>query len=792
MGIPALALVFLLTITLVRIADVQRLTQLTSRPPAIDASSPTGYAGGVRLLIAPGHNNESYQWIAQTQQMIATGEWRLRHVDYDNAPTGRTLYSPSPYRWWLGAMAWLDHLVSGKPIGLSVERAALWADPLLLMLFVSAGTVVVATRFRSRAASVFAVVTASLYPLGGAFLPGCPDDVGLVLILSVGSALTLLAGVLPAAASSRPEAKWFIASGILGGLALWLKVSTSVPLLVGLAIGALAGSWLAGAGRAALPWRTWGIAGAATTLLAWLIEYAPAHLDLSAARLNEVHPLYTLGWLAGGELLTRVQRWRQGERPFPRWRDMAVTALAVLAIAAVPLVMLVKDAPGFLMKSTFAFRLSALGEGLEAGNLFRWLVQETQLSRVVAVALPLTLLVAAGWLWRAAPERRRAMLLVAAPLLIAIAFACVQLSWWSQVDAMLLVLAVALTARTADAAEPSASSAWCGLAAVAVSLPGILPLVADSGRAANAQPTRAEQLSLLERDFAHWLARRAGPDGAIVLAPPNLTVSLFYHGGLRGLGSPYLSNEAGLLGTIRIAGAISPDEAFALAKGRQVTHVVLPAWDQFLDAYARTAPGPAKFTFMGLLQRWQPPRWLQPVPYLHSAIKDVTENGIVVFEVTEVQDQAPSLSRLAEYFAAMGQLELAYRVAQALTWDYGSDLGAQVAKARTEIARGDQEALAQTLTGIRRGLKDGTDEALPWDRRVSLALVLAEGGLTADARTQAQRCMEEMDDVQMRHAPEFTLFRFLTLCRALEIEYADPALRELARALFPPEIQEQI
>lgn len=790
MGTLALALGLLITLTWIRIAEVERLTGLTARAPAIEATSPTGYAGGARLLIAPGHNNESYQWIAQTQRMIATGEWRLRQVDYDNAPTGRTLHSPSPYRWWLAALAWCHQQWTGQPIGLSVERVALWADPLLLLLFVGLGTGWVARRFGALSAGAFAIVSASLYPFGGAFLPGGPDDVGAVLILSVACTLSLLAGILPVQAGTAPSRRGFVASGFLGGIGLWLEVSTFVPLLAGLAIGALAASWFLRARRVVLPWRAWGLTGATTTLLAWLIEYAPVHLSLSAARLNEVHPLYALAWLAGGELLARAQLWMQGTSPFWRRREIVLTVLAIAGIAALPVVLLVTNEPGFLMKGTFAFRLSALGEGLEASDFLRWLVQETHISRVIALASPLLLLVAAGLLWRLMPERRGPMVLVVAPLLVALVIAVLQLSWWNQVDAMLLVLAVVLTAR--GVARPGQAPAWCAFAAVAVALPGTVPLVAESVRAANAPASPAERLSLLERDFAHWLARRAGPDGAVVLAPPNLTVSLFYHGGLRGIGSPFRSNEAGLLGTIRIAGAISPDEAFALANGRQITHVVLPAWDRFFDAYARPAPGPAKYTFMGLLQRWQPPRWLQPVPYRHPFITDVAENGLVVFEVTEVQDQATSLSRLAEYFAAMDQPELAYRVAHALTWDYGADLGAQVAKARTELARGDQAALSQTLTSLQRGLKEGTDEGLPWDRRVSLALVLAEGGLIDEAQRQAQRCMEEMDAPQMRRAPELTLFRFLTLCRALNIGYVDPALRELARALLPAELREQI
>ncbi len=76
---------------------------------------------------------------------------------------------------------------------------ALWADPLLQLLLVGGGTILVALRFGAWPAGAFAVAAASLYPLGGAFLPGCPDDIGLGLLLVTASGLTLLAGVPVAA-----------------------------------------------------------------------------------------------------------------------------------------------------------------------------------------------------------------------------------------------------------------------------------------------------------------------------------------------------------------------------------------------------------------------------------------------------------------------------------------------------------------------------------------------------------------------------------------------------------------
>src|SRR5215471_16722233 len=70
-----------------RMQRIEDVTALASGAEGMvpDAKSPTGYAHGERKLIVPERNENSFHWIAQTQQMFAQGEARVRHVDYDNA-----------------------------------------------------------------------------------------------------------------------------------------------------------------------------------------------------------------------------------------------------------------------------------------------------------------------------------------------------------------------------------------------------------------------------------------------------------------------------------------------------------------------------------------------------------------------------------------------------------------------------------------------------------------------------------------------------------------------------------
>ena len=277
-----------------RVEQVSALAGRASPADDLDPRSPTGYANGQRELIVPERHEESFHWIAQTQQMLARGEWRVRRVDYDNAPTGREVNAPSPYRWWLGLAAWCDHAVTGRPIGLSVERAALWSDPLLHLLVVVAATAFAAWQFGGFSAALLAIGLVTMFPFAAGFLPGAPDDRGLANALALGSVLVLLAGLkahraavaagnAPALAAAR---RWFLAAGVLGGLGAWISVPVQLPILAGLGAGALLAAWLERSGMPngapafsmAPPWRTWAVGGGTSIFAAYLVEYFPDHL----------------------------------------------------------------------------------------------------------------------------------------------------------------------------------------------------------------------------------------------------------------------------------------------------------------------------------------------------------------------------------------------------------------------------------------------------------------------------------------------------------------------------------
>src|SRR5271166_7064615 len=193
--VPVCAFAFIAWADHARIRRVEFVSKVASEEARIDPASPTGYAEGRRWLVVPEHNNPTYQWIEETQLMMAQGQWRVRWVAYENAPFGREVHSASPYRWWLGLIACVDHSASGRPPGKSLEGAALVADPLLHMLLLAGTALFVAWQFGVFPAAIVSIGLVALFPLAAQFLPGAPDDHGLARACAIWSLLPLLAGI---------------------------------------------------------------------------------------------------------------------------------------------------------------------------------------------------------------------------------------------------------------------------------------------------------------------------------------------------------------------------------------------------------------------------------------------------------------------------------------------------------------------------------------------------------------------------------------------------------------------
>ena len=755
---------------------------------AADANSMPG-------LVIPGHHNPSFEWLDQTRQMFARGEWRVRRVDYENAPYGRDVNAASPYRWWLGLLAWCDHEVSGRPLAASVSRAALIADPLLLVLAGTAAVIFVFRRFGALAASLFAAGVATLFPFASEFLPGMPDDRGLALACAVWSLLPILAGADPREDGMRSR-RLFLAAGLAGGAGLWISAPVEAPIILGIASGALIAAWAARAagGRypaalVPLPLREWALGGAAASFAGYLVEYFPNHMG--SWELRVVHPVFSLAWLGGGELLARLTDRIAGRRPGRTPGDIVITAAAAAAVASVPAVLWKTHSAGFLAVDLPSMTLSGLPGGVSARNFKALLLQDGVNGNILATVLPALLLLPAALilaLRRFTPEGRIALALSLGPVLVSIAFACWQVSFWNDADVAILGLLVAAAASASG--EPGLRAARWSLGSLAaiVMLPGAAQLWPSSELRANAGLTETEVVGLVERDLAYWLAKHVGSDEAVILAPPDATAALYYFGGLRGIGTFGWENRDGIGAAVRIVSASTPEEAQELIAQRGVTHIVIPSWDPYMDAYARMGEGELEGTFLERIHRWVLPPWLSPVAYLMPTIAGFEGQSVTVLEVVEPQNDAAAASRLAEYFVDMGQTDLAADASLQLKRFLG-DAGAIAARAEVAAAQGQSDEFARLVELMLRRISGGADHSLAWDQRVRLAIVLARANHLDLARAQLRRCLDEVDDKELRSLSTKSLFRLQILLKGFGLEIADPNLRLISMDLLPSDLR---
>jgi hypothetical protein len=196
-------------------------------------------------------------------------------------------------------------------------------------------------------------------------------------------------------------------------------------------------------------------------------------------------------------------------------------------------------------------------------------------------------------------------------------------------------------------------------------------------------------------------------------------------------------------------------------------------------------------TFLVSLREWHLPSWLQPMPYRLPVLPGFEQQSVVVLAVVPEQTPATALSRTVEYFLETGNPAQAAAAAQGLR-RYPADLGAWTARAEVEAAQNDGDNFARSIKVIQAYLKAKRDRNLPWDLRVSLAVVLAKDKARDASREQVQQCLEEIDATRLRTLSTGSLYRLLVLAKAYGLPIADPDLRALALSLLPAEARDRL
>ena len=808
----AAALAFTGVDAVVKVRHIEELSRqygVMVDAPAADPASPTGYALGRRSMLYPGGGLDTLHWVMQTQAMLAAGEGRIRHVGYDNAPSGREVHWASPFHWWLALLAELDRAVTGRPLGSAVEHAALYADPVLLALVLLTLVPLTARRFGGTAAAVMAGGMVTAFPFYLFFATAYADHHGLAEACALMTVLFLLAGgggmvaeATPAAADGltawlpdrRSARRWFAASAVAGGAGLWISAASQVPVLIGVGRGALAAGWLTrraepGAAWRAAPelWRWWGRVGAGASVAAYLIEYFPSHLGM---RLEVNHPLYALAWLGGGELMCRFNRAFADGRAALTPRTLPAWAGALAGVALLPAVILATGVKTFVVGDPFVWHLHV--QSIAEFESLASFVRRESLSWGVWVNLaPAVLIVPALGLLarRSRPPPARALLALAiVPTLLFFGMTAEQVRWWG-IAYGLLFAALAMAFVVVEREAPGGrATGWWRLGCVLVFLPGAVNDV--RGIAAPGDLGRDDVRSLVERDVGQWLRLHAGRKPVVVLSSPATTTPLIYYGGLRGLGTLYWENREGLEHAAAIFAAPTPDAAYALIRRYGVTHIVLASWSLFTEDYVRLylglAPGrplPPHAFILGLLHGQGLPPWLRLLPYPlpdNPALKGQT---VLVFEVTPPQTPAAAAVHLTDYLVEMGRMDLAARMEPGLAADRAS-LPAQAMLAYVQGKAGEGGDFAATVDRIVAAVPAALELA-PEDR-IRLAFVLAAADHPDLAQEQLDRCLRGLDEPELRGLTAGSLRDLLLLTEKFQMPIADPRLRQLALELLPP------
>lgn len=613
-------------------------------------------------LVLPNSSVDARWWVVHTKKMLRDGTLRVRGTALDNAPDGREVHWSSILMWVLAVLAWLRSWGTGQPVEWFVADAAVAAGPLLLVLFFGALWWVAQRAFGWLPAAFYLLVLLTTQGVVRTFELGEADHHGIVLAFASACALCLVAGGAGFARRTDVTApRWFIASGLTGAAALWVSASTALPILAGLGAGGLLAGWLFA--RSKEPplrpdlWLVWGIAGCLGSLAFYLLEYFPRHIGW---RLEVNHPLYAFAWLGGSWLLCRILEGRRDAKfPFRKSGDGVKSALCVLVVAAPVAAIIMAGDRVFWVSDSFLLALHKeyISEFQSIAGILRWKGQEQNaLVWIILYFWIWVILAGALALWISGKGDglfRRALLLLLPATMIMQMLSLWQVRWSSAAFALWALwglISVAALWRL----DPAIVWRGVALSVVAV-VPWIALLLGPLPAAAFA--TKAERTcldaplgedvggNLLIRDVTHRLLQASPGQVPTVLTGPNTSTEMVYHGGVRVLGTLYWENMPGLKKAAEMFAATTEEETKRLLTEAGVTHIVVPSWSNFGEAYANLlaqAQGKehADPSYLdGVLKSEEFPIWLRPFAYPIPTATGVDAQSVRVVAFIPAQNE---------------------------------------------------------------------------------------------------------------------------------------------------------
>lgn len=564
----------------------------TTAPPAPHAGEPWR---AMRFFGDP----DAYYWLSYARDLRTSGHMRVRFTFADNAPFGREVHWAQLPIWSLAILSFVFEHAAGLPPPIALEMAGRLMMPLLGFVFFSVLLILLARRW----GPFIALLT--VLPLAPTchyeFHPLRPDHHGFQIAFAIGCLVFLLRSGLgwvrqqPSVAPIpgdplRPlsEARRnFILSGFFAGMALWLGATVFAFVLGAIAAGvAFSLLWTAppatpgGATLRPDLFRWWGAAGAASSLIFYLLEYAPHHFSM---RLEVNHPLYALWFLGTAECLRALARWNLDRSTFGP-RDGLSAAAGFMAAGSLPLIVLVGPPAWYLPRSLLMLRLHAryITEFMSPLNSLAFSVYARDpllLVGLVTMAVALFLLrnKRAPFLYRPALQT-----LTVATGLMFLLFGW-QGRWLQFLPPFIFLLAgYCLAAMRHSRPSGSANSFVQPLPLLLA-----LTLLIQTGLAARVhlhliyKALRVEQLDalwnryMLQRNMLLHLKAKAGGNSLRLIPPVEMAPAVYYFGVGDSIGSLYWENHDGLAAASEfMADPLPATRSQAIAQERSLTHIL--------------------------------------------------------------------------------------------------------------------------------------------------------------------------------------------------------------------------
>jgi len=470
----------------------------------------------------------------------------------------------------------------------------------------------------------------------------------------------------------------------------------------------------------------------------------------------------------------------QSQERGSRWRlKVAMLCVVFLTLLALGIVPRARSYLGWDGESETLQHVTALDAG-PVVNFFAWGAVHSALEVMVLVVPAMAVVALAVWTWliEERGESRSRLILGAVLVTACFVLGLFRVRWMVMAD-LLAVWAMTLLFRR------SGEKVSTRMRAVFFSLLGVVALILSADRLSSLRSTHDQSMELgdveamVARDLTQWLLKHTPRGQRGILAPPEMSDALVYFGNVQGLITTDVEGRKNALTASRILSAVLLDEAESLLHKHGINYIIVPSWDKVLSHLVRTPEDKRKFALLPRLEHWAPPRILRPIPYHLPPAAGMEGQALAVYQVVDAQEESVALSRLAEYFAEIGNAHLAKAAATVLGTSFPGDPNASIARAIVYQTFGEKTDFERELSAV-AAIDAENNEDLDWDRCVQRGIVLALGGKREEAKRSISHCIADASEARLYSLTPLELYRLNVIAKAYRLSYPTPDLDDLS------------